>query len=116
MINAININSSEMLLRKKELNILRTIGMSKKQVDKMLYLEGILVAVIAAIIGNIIGCLMGNAIFRVFMLGTTEEGESMKIPWHIDFPAILFVTILLLAINIFAVWITKPENQDIELG
>lgn len=113
MINTINTNSSEMMLRKKEFNILRTIGMSKKQVDKMLYLEGLLVSVIAAFIGNLLGSFLGNAVFNLFMLAGKEPEEMADPIIHIDFPAIILITVLLIIINVFAIWVTKPEDEDI---
>ena len=116
MINTINTNSSEMLLRKSEINILRTIGMSKKQVDKMLYLEGIIVSIIAAVIGNIIGSVAGNFMVYFMLFAGQDEEDGLKFVPHIDVPGILFVIILLLIINIFAVWITKPEEEEIILN
>ena len=113
MINTINTNSSEMLLRKSEINILRTIGMSKKQVDKMLYLEGIIVSIIASVIGNIIGSVAGNFMVYFMLFAGQDEEDGVKFVPHIDVPGILFVIIILLIINIFAVWITKPEDDDI---
>ena len=114
MINTVNTNSSEMILRKKEINILRTIGMSKKQVNKMLYLEGIIISIIAAVIGNIFGCIAGNGIIYFMLFSGQEEGE-FAFSLHIDILGILFIIVLLLLINIFAVWITKPEEEDIVL-
>lgn len=113
MINTINTNSSEMLLRKSEINILRTIGMSKKQVDKMLYLEGIIVSIIASIIGNIIGSIVGNFMVYFMLFAGQDESDGVKFTSHIDIAGIIFITILLLIINIFAVWVTKPEEEDI---
>ena len=113
MINTINTNSSEMLLRKSEINILRTIGMSKKQVDKMFYLEGIIVSIIASVIGNIIGSVAGNFMVYFMLFAGQDEEDGLKFVPHIDVPGILFVIIILLIINIFAVWITKPEDEDI---
>ncbi|MBQ8914115.1 MAG: ABC transporter permease, partial [Lachnospiraceae bacterium] len=115
MINTINTNSSEMMLRKKEFNILRTIGMSKKQVDKMLYLEGLLVSVIAAFIGNLLGSFLGNAVFNLFMLAGKEPEERGNPVIYIDFPAIILITLLLIIINVFAIWVTKPEDENIIL-
>ncbi|MBQ7708100.1 MAG: ABC transporter permease [Lachnospiraceae bacterium] len=112
MINTININSAEMLLRNTEFNILRTIGMSKKQVDKMLYLEGVIISVIAAIPGSILGSIAGNVVVY-FMMFSEMEDDGLKFTPHIDPLAILFITVILLFINIFAVFITKPENENI---
>ena len=116
MINTINTNSSEMLVRKSEIGILRTIGMSKSQVDRMLYLEGAIVSVIAAFIGNIIGSIAGNVIIYMMLFAARDKGEGAKFAIHIDLPAILFVTIILLIINIFAVWATKPKKVKTALS
>ena len=113
MINTINTNSSEMIIRKSEINILRTIGMSKKQVDKMLYLEGVMVSIIAAIVGNIIGIIAGNFMVYFMLFAGQDESDRVKFTSHIDITGIIFITILLLIINVFAVWVTKPEDEDI---
>lgn len=113
MINTINTNSSEMIIRKSEINILRTIGMSKKQVDKMLYLEGVIVSIIAAIVGNIIGIIAGNFMVYFMLFAGQDESDRVKFTSHIDITGIIFITILLLIINVFAIWVTKPEDDDI---
>ena len=80
----------------------------------MLYLEGIIISIIAAVIGNIFGCIAGNGIIYFMLFSGQEEGE-FAFSLHIDILGILFIIVLLLLINIFAVWITKPEEEDIVL-
>ncbi len=51
IINIFNIIFSNIMIRKKEIAILRSIGMNKKQINKMLFLEGLFYGVKGLIIG-----------------------------------------------------------------
>ena len=47
------------------------------------------------------------------MLAGKEPEERANPVIYIDFPAIILITVLLIIINVFAIWVTKPEDEDI---
>lgn len=78
-LNIFNTLSSNITLRKRELQMMSAVGMSRKQIWKMLGLEGGLAAIIGSVIGVGIGVLIGYWI-TLFM---HEVSASIKyqIPW-----------------------------------
>ena len=66
--NLFNSMESNLILREKERQILRAVGMSHKQYVKMILLEGMLSVLIALIIGTALGIIFGYGIFRILIL------------------------------------------------
>lgn len=63
--NIINTTASDLYLRRKELAQLRVLGVSKKELYKMVILEGIIQAILSAIIGIILGTGLGFGFFEL---------------------------------------------------
>ncbi len=80
MINLINTLVSNVMVRKNEFAMLRSIGMSNKQLSKMIQYEGVMIAVkniiITATAGNICGYL-----FIQFMRNTSADYMHWNMPW-----------------------------------
>ncbi|MBQ4521406.1 MAG: ABC transporter permease [Lachnospiraceae bacterium] len=72
--NVFNNMESNFILREKERNIMRAIGMSAKQYRKMILLEGILSSVISILLGTVIGLGFGYGIYRLVLFSV----EGMK--------------------------------------
>ncbi len=103
VVNMINIECSQLLLRRKELDVLRTIGMAKKQIGKMLYAESLLVSVLAWLIGSLIGCLLSFGWYLVnrFLLSTDMKFFHLHISaWSILIPGILLTIAAVLTVVI----------------
>ena len=64
-LNIFNIIFSNMMLRKKELKTLKSIGMTKKQISKMLRFESFYYSIISLIIGIIIGIIIFIIIYNI---------------------------------------------------
>ena len=110
MVNIINIKSAEMIKRKNELNTLRAIGMSIRQQSRMLYAESVITAIISAVLGSIIGVISSRYIVNVMLEVWGEIHFTVK--WSV----IIFTAVLLIAINIFNVWMSKPDDSEIQVG
>ena len=104
-INMINVECSQIFLRKKELEILRIIGMQKKQLSKALYAENLIISILAWFIGSILGCLIsvGWYLYNVFVV-------SMPLVLHISIWSILFPGIILIVAAILTVMIAREEE------
>ncbi len=61
--------------RKREIGLLRAVGMSRRQVRTMIRWEAVLIAVFGAVIGLVVGVLLGIAV--VFAIG---QGLKLTIP------------------------------------
>jgi len=64
-INIINTITMNITLRKKELSVLKSIGMSQKDLKKMIMYEGIFYGLVGGIIGSMAGCTFTYIIYDV---------------------------------------------------
>lgn len=101
-INIFNIIYSNIILRKREFAILRGIGMSQKQISKMLSIEGIFYGAKACIYGMVISLLI-----LVIMYYNIEDYNYYKlsIPWG----NIGLCIIAAYSIIFFATWYAKRK-------
>lgn len=64
-LNIINTISTNLLLRKRELAMIRAVGMDRSKMSKMICIEGIYYGVIASIYGGIIGTVLSYELFKI---------------------------------------------------
>ncbi|MBP1633250.1 MAG: Macrolide export ATP-binding/permease protein macB, partial [Acidobacteria bacterium] len=62
--------------RKREIGLLRAVGMTRRQVRRMIRWEAVLIAVFGAVIGMLVGVGLGVAV--VMAIG---EGIRVAVPW-----------------------------------
>ena len=77
-INIFNIISSSIILRRREFAILKSIGMSKRKINKMLFLEGIFYVLRALIYGIIISTII---LFIMYLFMIETKLYSFRISW-----------------------------------
>ncbi|MFC5703966.1 ABC transporter permease [Cohnella faecalis] len=78
-INILNTVSTNLILRTKEFAVLKAIGMTQKQLNKMILLEGALLGVFAALNGILIGVALDFSIQRLF---SDVVEMAWTIPWR----------------------------------
>lgn len=78
-INIINTISTNILLRTKEIAMIKAVGMTQSGVKKMIAYEGIFYGIYASVIGGILGLGSSYVIFRL-LLGISKFEYSM--PWQ----------------------------------
>lgn len=105
--NIINTISTNMNLRRRELAMLKSIGMTKNEFNKMINLESIMYSTKALIIGIPLGILGSFAIYKAFANGSDY---GYLFPWQTIIIAILVVYILVSLIMHFALRKTRNEN------
>jgi putative ABC transport system permease protein len=62
--------------RRREIGLLRAVGMTRRQVKRTIRWEAVLIAVFGAVIGIVVGVLLGIAV--VFAIG---QGLGLSLPW-----------------------------------
>ncbi|WP_339199763.1 FtsX-like permease family protein [Paenibacillus sp. FSL P4-0176] len=77
-LNIMNTVSTNLILRTKEFAVLKAIGMTQRNVGKMILLEGVLYGVYAAVYGSILGTVLSYGIHYLFK-GSVDVGWA--IPW-----------------------------------
>ena len=105
--NIINTISTNMNLRRREFAMLKSIGMTKNEFNKMINLESIMYSTKALIIGIPLGILGSFAIYLAFANGSDY---GFIFPWQAILIAIFVVYILVSLIMYFALRKTKSEN------
>lgn len=64
-VNIVNTISTNIILRKKELTMLKALGATQKSIRKLVCLESILHGTAAVIIGSILGCLLSRVLYNI---------------------------------------------------
>ena len=105
--NIINTINTNMNLRRREFAMLKSIGMTKNEFNKMINLESILYSTKALVIGIPLGLLGSFAIYKAFANGSDY---GFIFPWQAILIAIFVVYILVSLIMYFALRKTKSEN------
>lgn len=85
-LNIINTISTNLILRTRELSMLKAVGMTKGAIEKMICLEGIYYGIIAAVYGGVIGTGLAYVLFT-FMMKVREF--EFAIPWNHIITAII---------------------------
>lgn len=94
IINVVNTISLNILLKKKEFGTLGTIGMSERQLSKMVILEGMLHGIISSIIGGIISLGLVLIAVKIINFGLTVSNKIYWQPFVIGFTINLLVVLI----------------------
>lgn len=94
IVNVVNTISLNILLKKKEFGTLGTIGMSERQLSKMVILEGMLHGIIASIIGGIISLVLVLIAVKIINFGLTVSAKIYWQPFVIGFAINLLVVLI----------------------
>ncbi len=80
-LNIVNTVSTNLILRSKEFAVLKAIGMTQRQMSRMIILEGVCYGVIAGFYGAAIGTAVSYGIHRLFM-------DAVEIVWTVPWDSI----------------------------
>lgn len=106
--NIFNTITTNMNLRKKEFAMLKSIGMTKKEFNRMIRLESIFYGLKSLIIGIPIGILLSYAIFKIF---ETSMGMQYVLPIKAIMISVVFVVIVISIIMKYSM--SKINKQNI---
>ena len=106
--NIFNTITTNMNLRKKEFAMLKSIGMTKKEFNRMVRLESILYGLKSLIIGIPIGTILSYFIYKMFK---TDLGMGYVLPIKPILISILFVAIIIGIIMKYSM--SKINKQNI---
>jgi hypothetical protein len=111
--NSINIQHSQMLLRKDEFNILRIIGMSRRQLRKSLMIENMAGVVVAAFWSVVLGTVGGNVLIRVLeWLEQIDEDVKNYSSFTLDIKSVLVALVLLLFLGFVSAGVTANTEEN----
>ena len=104
IVSILNNMVNEMQVRRKEVSILRAVGMSKKKLNRMLILERVIMGLIAWIIGTVLGLALSSTML-ISILYLMET--SMIIPW---------IPCLLIGAGVIGIMVLLSMGMVISLG
>jgi ABC-type antimicrobial peptide transport system permease subunit len=112
-INSINIQHSQMQLREDEFNILRVIGMSRRQLKKSLIIENMAGVVSAAFWSVVLGTIGGNVIIRALeWLEQIDDEVSVYSRFTVDIKSVAVVIALLLVLGFASAALANKEEEN----
>lgn len=116
-VNIFQTLSSNISLRHHEFRVMRTIGMSRKQIVKMLGLEGSMAAVFGSLLGIGLGMGIGYYLTKFsteILMPTNAGGVYYQIVYQIPWPGIGAAVLLTGCIMSMSIWIAKKELGEEE--
>ncbi len=96
ILNIINTISAHLIIRTREFGIVRAVGMTGKQLKKMVWSEGVL----QAMISSLWGCSIGTAVIFAFYWLLKNDGHP--IPWELPWKTIFVIFFINIAIGLLA--------------
>jgi putative ABC transport system permease protein len=91
VVNIVNTVTTNILLRSKEIAALKAIGMTRKQVKKMITFEGVLFGLYGGIIGSILGTILSYVLYNPM---SNIRDFKFILPWESIIIAIIAVVIM----------------------
>ncbi|GAA0123489.1 ABC transporter permease [Clostridium faecium] len=107
-INIINTINTNLLLRKRELAILKSVGMEEKQIKKMIVLESIYYSIIASFYGILMGMPLSYILYKLM-------GELRAYEWNIPWSSMVMAFIGSIVIVIIASMISLRKMNKINI-
>ena len=106
---------SNIIVRKKELAVLRAIGMSVKNIQKMLIIESQLYGLISATLGSLIATIYYN--YQIFKLNQAfiAGGFSRLAKYNIPINQIVIFFSVFILIGFIAIYISKDKFKGISI-
>lgn len=105
--NIFNTLTSNIDLRQREFAMLKSIGMTKKEFNKMINLETLFYSLKALIFGIVLGLIASSAIYKAF---AQSLDYGFKIPMQAMLISILFVFVIVFIIMKFAIGKINKQN------
>lgn len=94
-VNIFNTISTNVMLRTREISILKAIGMTKEQVNRLIKLECVFYSIAAIIIGNTLGVIGSFMLYRVFY-------SAIEVQWSVPWIYVIAATIGTIAVTMSA--------------
>ena len=106
--NIFNTITTNVALRSKEFAVLKSVGMTENEFDRMIRLETVMYTVRALLIGLPVGLLMSYGVFKLFDESTMNFG--WLIPWNAIAICVVVVAALIALIMHYSVRKIKKQN------
>lgn len=107
LLNLINTMVTSILTRKKELGMLQAIGLSDKQLNLMLQVEGMYYAIISGVLSAVVGSHIAKSCFTIF------NREATYATWQNPVKEIFIMLVLLVIVQYLVTYVvTKILNKE----
>ena len=92
-LNIINTISTNILLRTRELSVLKAVGMTRRGLGLLVYLESIYYSILAALYGGLAGTALSWLLFKT---GSMARDMAWTVPWNHIFIALAGASVICL--------------------
>ncbi len=106
-LNIFNSIFSNIISRRKEFMALKTLGMTKKQFNKMLRFETLYYSIISLVIGIILGIIIFVIIYKIEYQLNNKFLYNLYISWQSILTCIICVLVSMLVINSISKFVLK---------
>ncbi|WMM26218.1 FtsX-like permease family protein [Tissierella sp. MB52-C2] len=115
-VNSIFIMRSNIISRKKEIGVLRAIGMSLKDINKTLIIEGEYYGVVASFIGSIIAIINYNMGIARANKSLIKGGFARTIKHNIPWTQVLILFLIFIFIGFLSVYLSRDRIDGVSIS
>ena len=113
VVSIIGTISANLNLRRREFAVLKSLGLSNKQFNKMIFYESLMLSLKSLLFGLLIFILIATIFIRITMINESTFKSILDIPLNIFIPSLLICIIGVIIINYFAFLIaTRKIKKD----
>ena len=113
VVSIIGTISANLNLRRREFAVLKSLGLSNKQFNKMIFYESLMLSLKSLLFGLLIFILIATIFIRITMIDENTFQSILDIPLNIFIPSLLICIIGVIIINYLAFLIaTKKIKKD----
>ena len=106
--------TTSMQIRQKEFAMLKSIGMTKKEFNKMTSLESIFIGLKSLLFGLPIGCYLSYVIYDFFM-ANNDTYSRVEIPFALPYQSIIISIIVIILLVYFITKYSLNKNKNLNI-
>ena len=106
--------TTSMQIRQKEFAMLKSVGMTKKEFNKMTSLESIFIGLKALLFGLPIGCYLSYVIYDFFM-ANNDTYTRTEIPFNLPYQSIIISLIVIILLVYFITRYSLNKNKNLNI-
>ena len=113
VVSIIGTISSNLNLRRREFAVLKSLGLSNKQFNKMIFYESLMLSLKSLLFGLLLFILIAAIFLRITMLDETTFEQFINVPLNIFIPPLLICILGVIVINYLSFLIaTRKIKKD----
>lgn len=114
--NMISLLFMQIIQKKGDIAILKTMGMKNSQVSAIFFIMGILIASIASICGLVVAWVVGILLQRYPLITLPDAYYVTQLPVQLDIRIFALIFVVIMLISVIATWLPIRKIKNIQIA